>query len=76
MNENERKHAQALILAGCRGRLEALSEMQKISHDIYKDKDQNTDTMRAIAGEVCEELERLQKELHDEAWGRKVEVVS
>ena len=69
MNENERKHAQALILAGCVGHLSALESLMEISHNVYKDKDQNTDTVRSIAGEVSEELARLQGELSDEAWG-------
>ena len=74
MNENERKHAQALILAGCRGRLEALGEFLAINHNIYGDRDQVTESDRAIIHDVLDELERLQKELSDEAWGRKVEV--
>ena len=72
---DERKHAQALILASCIGRLDALKELMKINHDVYKDKDQNTDVIRTIPHEVIQELERLKEELHDEACGIKTEAV-
>lgn len=75
MNENERKHAQALILAGCIGKLDALISLMDISHDVYKERDQNTDVMRGIVPEVRDELKQLQEELHAESWGRKIEVV-